>query len=73
MLEKVARKPLRRAVVCGGFGNPPCQTVRLPGGVSVEFAIDAVSERCLLDRLNELGASLSELHAIQSWEASCER
>ncbi len=49
----------------------PSQTVTLPGGIDVHFAIDQFSKRCLIDGLDELGALLAELPAIREWEAAC--
>jgi 3-isopropylmalate/(R)-2-methylmalate dehydratase small subunit len=48
----------------------PGQTVTLPGGKTVGFAIDGFSKRCLIDGLDELGALLAEIPAIQAWEAA---
>ena len=47
------------------------QRVTLPGGVVAPFAIDGFSKRCLIDGLDELGALLAELPAIEAWEAAC--
>jgi 3-isopropylmalate/(R)-2-methylmalate dehydratase small subunit len=49
------------------------QMVALPDGITASFSIDAFSKRCLLDGLDELGALLAELPAIESWEAACAR
>ncbi len=49
------------------------QTVVLPGAQRVNFHIDAFSQRCLLDGLDELGALLAELPTIREWERSCAR
>lgn len=49
------------------------QTVALPDGTIVSFTIDAFSKRCLLEGLDELGALLAELPAIETWEAACAR
>ncbi len=49
----------------------PRQSVTLPDGTQVAFAIDGFSKRCLIDGLDELGALLAELPAIQAWEAAC--
>lgn len=49
------------------------EIVVLPGGVAVQFTIDAFSKRCLLEGLDELGALLAELPAIQAWEVECGR
>jgi 3-isopropylmalate/(R)-2-methylmalate dehydratase small subunit len=51
----------------------PQQTVTLPDGTQVNFNIDAFSKRCLIDGLDELGALLAEIPAIQEWEAACGR
>ncbi len=51
----------------------PSQLVTLPGGPSVQFAIDGFSKRCLVDGLDELGSLLAELPTIQAWEATCAR
>lgn len=51
----------------------PAQTVTLPDGSQALFAIDAFSKRCLIDGLDELGALLAEIPAIQEWEAACGR
>ena len=49
------------------------QTVALPDGTTASFTIDAFSKRCLLEGLDELGALLAELPAIEAWEAACAR
>lgn len=49
------------------------QTVALPDGTTAAFTIDAFSKRCLLDGLDELGALLAEIPAIEAWEAACAR
>jgi len=49
------------------------QMVALPDGTTAPFAIDTFSKRCLLDGLDELGALLAELPAIEAWEAACAR
>ena len=49
------------------------ERVMLPGNVSAAFAIDPFGKRCLLEGLDELGALLAELPAIEAWEAACGR
>ena len=49
------------------------QTVRLPDGTQAWFFIDGFSKRCLIEGLDELGALLADLPAIQEWEAACGR
>ena len=51
----------------------PTQTVRLPDGTQAWFSIDGFSKRCLIEGLDELGALLADLPAIQEWEAACGR
>ena len=51
----------------------PAQTVTLPDGTQAWFSIDGFSKRCLIEGLDELGALLAELPAIQEWEAACGR
>jgi 3-isopropylmalate/(R)-2-methylmalate dehydratase small subunit len=51
----------------------PSQTVTLPDGSQASFAIDAFSKRCLMDGVDELGALLADIPAIQEWEAACGR
>ena len=51
----------------------PAQTVTLPDGMQATFTIDAFSKRCLIEGLDELGALLAELPAIEQWEVSCGR
>jgi 3-isopropylmalate/(R)-2-methylmalate dehydratase small subunit len=51
----------------------PAQTVTLPDGTQANFAIDAFSKRCLLDGLDEMGALLAALPAIEAWELACGR
>ena len=51
--------------------NLPAQTVALPGGETASFSIDSFSKRCLIDGLDELGALVAEIPAIQAWEAAC--
>ena len=49
------------------------QTVALPDGSTASFSIDPFSKRCLLDGLDELGALVAELPAIEAWEVACGR
>lgn len=49
------------------------QVVHLPGGATARFSIDPFAKRCLLDGLDELGALLADLPAIEAWEAACGR
>ena len=49
------------------------QTIALPDDTTARFTIDAFSKRCLLEGLDELGALLAELPAIEAWEAACAR
>jgi len=49
------------------------QTVAMADGTTASFTIDAFSKRCLLEGLDELGALLAELPAIEAWEAACAR
>ena len=51
----------------------PSQTLSLPDGSQVWFSIDAFSKRCLIDGVDELGALLADIPAIQEWEAACGR
>jgi 3-isopropylmalate/(R)-2-methylmalate dehydratase small subunit len=51
----------------------PNQRVTLPGGDTASFAIDGFSKRCLIEGLDELGALLADLPAIQAWEVACGR
>jgi 3-isopropylmalate/(R)-2-methylmalate dehydratase small subunit len=51
----------------------PGQRVLLPGGATAAFAIDGFSKRCLIEGLDELGALLAEIPAIQAWEVACGR
>ena len=44
------------------------QTAALPSGQDVWFSIDAFSKRCLLEGLDEFGALVAELPAIEAWE-----
>ncbi|HZU28489.1 MAG TPA: 3-isopropylmalate dehydratase small subunit [Bryobacteraceae bacterium] len=46
------------------------QTVKLAGGKSAEFPIDAFSKRCLLDGVDELGYMLQQEAAIAAYEAA---
>jgi 3-isopropylmalate/(R)-2-methylmalate dehydratase small subunit len=49
------------------------QTVSLGDGTLHVFAIDVFSKRCLIDGVDELGALLAELPAIEAWEVACGR
>ncbi|MDZ7630109.1 MAG: 3-isopropylmalate dehydratase small subunit [Gemmatimonadaceae bacterium] len=66
--ERIRRDPSAVVTV-----DLPAQTVTLPDGTAASFMIDAFSKRCLIDGLDELGALLAELPAIQAWEAACGR
>jgi 3-isopropylmalate/(R)-2-methylmalate dehydratase small subunit len=43
--------------------------LRLPDGRTAPFAIDPFARRCLLQGVDELGYLLSQLPAIEAWEA----
>ncbi len=49
------------------------QLVHFPDGATEPFAIDPFSKRCLLDGVDELGALMADLPAIEVWEAACGR
>ena len=51
----------------------PNQVVHLPGGITAGFDVDPFSKRCLIDGLDELGALLADLPAIEAWEVACGR
>lgn len=46
------------------------QTLTLPGGKKVEFAVDPFSRHCLLEGVDELGYILSQADAIAAYEAA---
>jgi 3-isopropylmalate/(R)-2-methylmalate dehydratase small subunit len=48
----------------------PSQSVALPDGTRVSFAIDPFSKRCLLDGVDQLGFLLDRLPAIERFEAA---
>ena len=41
--------------------------------IRTTFAIDGFSKRCLIEGLDELGALLADIPAIQAWEVACGR
>lgn len=45
------------------------QTVELPDGRKVEFAVDSFSKHCLLEGIDELGYILQQQGSIQAYEA----
>jgi len=49
--------------------NLAAQTLTLPDGRAVEFAVDAFSKQCLLDGVDELGYILKQEPAIRAFEA----
>lgn len=49
------------------------QTAALPTGQSIWFSIDPFSKRCLLEGLDEFGALVAEIPAIEAWERECGR
>lgn len=49
------------------------QQVTLPDHAVASFDIDPFSKHCLLDGLDELGALLTSLPAIEAWEMTCGR
>ncbi len=51
----------------------PNQRVSLPGGTTALFTIDGFSKRSLIEGLDELGALLANIPAIQEWEVACGR
>ena len=46
------------------------QTLTLPDGRKVEFAVDAFSKTCMLDGIDELGYMLKQNAAIDAYEAT---
>ncbi len=46
----------------------PSQTVVLPDGAEVPFAIDAFSKHCLLNGVDQLGFLLERMPAIELFE-----
>ena len=46
------------------------QTLLLPGGRSVSFAIDPFNKSCLLEGVDSLGYLLQHLAQIAAWEAN---
>jgi 3-isopropylmalate/(R)-2-methylmalate dehydratase small subunit len=46
------------------------QTLTLPDGRKIEFAVDAFSKTCLLDGVDELGYMLKQNAAIDAYEAT---
>jgi 3-isopropylmalate/(R)-2-methylmalate dehydratase small subunit len=66
--EALRADPSHRIVV-----DLEAQTVALPTGATVGFGIDAFSKRCLIEGLDELGALVAELPAIEAWEVACGR
>ena len=47
----------------------PRQTLTLPGGRKVEFAVDEFSKHCLVNGVDELGYILQQQAAIEAFEA----
>jgi 3-isopropylmalate/(R)-2-methylmalate dehydratase small subunit len=47
----------------------PSQTVRTPEGATHAFAIDAFAKRCLLEGLDEIGYTLTQLDQVIAFEA----
>ncbi len=45
------------------------QTLALPDGTAVEFAVDSFSKTCLLEGIDELGWILKQTPAIEAFEA----
>ena len=45
------------------------QTLALPDGTKVEFAVDSFSKTCLLEGIDELGWILKQTPAIEAFEA----
>ena len=48
----------------------PSQTIALPDGARVEFAVDPFNKTCLLEGIDELGWILKQAPAIAAWEAT---
>jgi 3-isopropylmalate/(R)-2-methylmalate dehydratase small subunit len=48
----------------------PSQTITLPDGTSIGFAVDPFSKTCLLEGIDELGWILKQTPAISAYEAS---
>ena len=48
------------------------QTLALPGGLEIEFAVDGFARHCLLEGVDELGYILKQTGAIAAYEAQRE-
>jgi 3-isopropylmalate/(R)-2-methylmalate dehydratase small subunit len=64
LFELVERDPAAAVTV-----DLASQTLRLPGGLEVEFPIDPFSKQCLLEGVDELGYILKNEPAIAAFEA----
>ena len=63
LLDAVERDPTLEVGI-----DLPSQSVSLPGGREVPFAIDAFSKHCLLNGVDQLGFLLDQLPAIERFE-----
>lgn len=64
MLSELATAPGAHVVV-----DLPAQTVTTPGGATHRFEIDPYAKHCLLEGLDEIAATLTQLPAIEAFEA----
>jgi 3-isopropylmalate/(R)-2-methylmalate dehydratase small subunit len=64
LLRELASAPGAHVVV-----DLPGQTVVTPGGATHRFEIDPYAKQCLLEGLDEIAATLTQLPAIEAYEA----
>lgn len=51
----------------------PAQTVQLPDGSAIPFAVDAFRKHCLVNGLDDIGLTLAQSDAIRTYEAQRRR
>ena len=65
LIEKIEAQPGLHVAV-----DLQAQTVSTPDGDTHAFSIDAWQKRCLLEGLDELGYTLTQMHRIEAFERS---
>lgn len=63
LLESIERNPSLEVSI-----DLPSQTVKIPGQVDQRFEIDPYRKKCLLEGLDDIGYTLSQLTSIEQYE-----
>jgi 3-isopropylmalate/(R)-2-methylmalate dehydratase small subunit len=69
--SKIVDRILADCMLTPGYSlevDLPAQQLRGPGGLSVDFAVDAFRKHCLLNGLDDIGLTLQEAERIRAFE-----